>query len=145
MLCLGTISLTCFCRWGSFWSTNVMKGTQKMPWAWIIYRQLVVVACAVSEHRSRAPAESCRVMYCTPQALSLFLESCGSCVTLHKLCHCFLSHETLCCVRGLLQNHFHCSVSLPLCLCPFLFVYCPPDILQWIGNFPPSLIPSTAG
>ena len=32
----------------------------------------------------------------TPQALSLFLESCGSCVTLHKLCHCFLS--TLCCV-----------------------------------------------
>ena len=56
---------------------------------------IVVVACAVSEHRSRGPVESC-----------------GSCVTLHKLCYCFLSHGTLCCVRGSLQNHFHCSVSL---------------------------------
>ena len=66
----------------------------------------VVVACAVSEHRSRAPVESCGVVYCTPQALSLFLESCGSCVTLHKLCHCFLSHGTLCCV-----SHCVCVLS----------------------------------
>ena len=66
----------------------------------------VVVACAVSEHRSRAPVESCGVVYCTPQALSLFLESCGSSVTLHKLCHCFLSHGTLCCV-----SHCVCVVS----------------------------------
>ena len=42
----------------------------------------------------------------TPQALSLFLESCGSCVTLHKLCHCFLSHGTLCCV-----SHCVCVIS----------------------------------
>ena len=67
---------------------------------------IVVVACAVSEHRSRAPVESCGVVYCTPQALSLFLESCGSCVTLHKLCHCFLSHGTLCCV-----SHCVCVLS----------------------------------
>ena len=66
----------------------------------------VVVACAVSEHRSRAPVESYGVVYCTPQALSLFLESCGSCVTLHKLCHCFLSHGTLCCV-----SHCVCVLS----------------------------------
>ena len=67
----------------------------------VVCSSSVVVACALSEHRSRAPVESCGVVYCTPQALSLFLESCGSCVTLHRLCHCFLSHGTLCCV-------FHC-------------------------------------
>ena len=66
----------------------------------------VVIACAVSEHRSRAPVESCGVVCCTPQALSLFLESCGSCVTIHKLCHCFLSHGTLCCV-----SHCVCVLS----------------------------------
>ena len=68
--------------------------------------QHVVVACAVSEHRSRAPVESCGVVYCTPQALLLFLESCGSCVTLHKLCHCFPSHRNLCCV-----SHCVCVLS----------------------------------
>ena len=66
----------------------------------------VVVACAVSEHRSRGPVESCGVVCCTSQALSLFPESCGSCVTLHKLCHCFLSHGTLCCV-----SHCVCVLS----------------------------------
>ena len=64
-------------------------------------QSVVVVACAVSEHRSRAPVESCGVVYCTPQALSLFLESWDS---------------VLC---------------LPLCLCPFLFVYCPPVYTAW--------------
>ena len=79
------------------------------PWRMLITRWVplfVVVACAVSEHRSRAPVESCGVVYCTPQAQSLFLESCGSCVPLHKLCHCFLSHGTLCCV-----SHCVCVLS----------------------------------
>ena len=69
----------------------------------------VVVACAVSEHRSRAPVESCGVVYCTPQALSLFPES------------------------------WHSVLCLPLCLCPFLLVYCPPVYIycSGLGTFPP--------
>ena len=74
---------------------------------------VVVVACAVSEHCSRAPVESCGVVCCTPQALSLLLESWDS---------------VLC---------------LPLCLCPFLFVYCPPVYIycSGLGTFPPVSFP----
>ena len=73
----------------------------------------VVVACAVSEHRSRAPVESCGVVCCTPQAPSLFPES------------------------------WHSVLCLPLCLCPFLLVYCPPVYIycSGLGTFPPVSFP----
>ena len=79
----------------------------------LLMTTVVVVACAVSEHRSRGPVESCGVVCCTPQALSLFLESCDS---------------VLC---------------LPMCLCPFLFVYCPPVYIycSGLGTFPPVSFP----
>ena len=89
----------------------------------------VVVACAVSEHRSRAPVESCGVVCCTPQALLLFLGSWDS-----MLCQ-GIAPEPL----SLFCESPTVFVSFPLCLLSSC-VY----ILQWIGNFPPSLIPSTA-